>query len=88
LATKNAGAVAFSRQGDPATGDFEPAEVLEKFGELPSDIAAFMGEPSCSQTEVNQPVTGLARGFSTKSALCRHSRAAVHVGIGETHRPG
>ena len=30
------GAVAFSRAGDPATGDFEDAVVIQRFGEVPS----------------------------------------------------
>ena len=36
MATTSAGAVAFSRTGDPATGDFEEAVVIERFGEVPS----------------------------------------------------
>jgi hypothetical protein len=31
------GAVAFSRTGDPATGDFSDAKVIKKFGDVPSD---------------------------------------------------
>jgi hypothetical protein len=34
------GAVAFSRSGDPATGDFSDAVVLKKFGEVPDDLSA------------------------------------------------
>ena len=34
------GAVAFSRTGDPATGDFGDAEVIRKFGEVPEDLSA------------------------------------------------
>jgi hypothetical protein len=34
------GAVAFSRTGDPATGDFGDAKVLKKFGEVPADLSA------------------------------------------------
>ena len=30
-------AVAFSRRGDPATGDFEDAEILGVFGPVPDD---------------------------------------------------
>ena len=37
MATRSAGAVAFSRTGDPATGDFEEAVVIERFGEVPSE---------------------------------------------------
>jgi hypothetical protein len=34
------GAVAFSRTGDPATGEFGDAEVIKKFGEVPDDLSA------------------------------------------------
>jgi hypothetical protein len=34
------GAVAFSRTGDPATGDFGDAKVIRKFGEVPDDLGA------------------------------------------------
>ncbi|WP_316235304.1 MULTISPECIES: hypothetical protein [unclassified Bradyrhizobium] len=34
------GAVAFSRTGDPATGDFSDAEVIRKFGDVPEDLIA------------------------------------------------
>jgi hypothetical protein len=33
------GAVAFSRTGDPATGDFGDATVIRKFGDVPSDLS-------------------------------------------------
>jgi hypothetical protein len=33
------GAVAFSRTGDPATGDFSDAKVIKKFGEVPGDLS-------------------------------------------------
>jgi hypothetical protein len=33
------GAVAFSRTGDPATGDFVDAEVIRKFGDVPDDLS-------------------------------------------------
>jgi hypothetical protein len=35
------GAVAFSRTGDPATGDFRDATVLRKFGDVPDDLSAW-----------------------------------------------
>jgi hypothetical protein len=35
-----AGAVAFSRTGDPATGDFGDARLIRKFGEVPDDLSA------------------------------------------------
>jgi hypothetical protein len=34
------GAVAFSRTGDPATGDFSDAKVIRKFGDAPDDLSA------------------------------------------------
>jgi hypothetical protein len=34
------GAVAFSRTGDPATGNFRDATVLRKFGDVPDDLSA------------------------------------------------
>jgi hypothetical protein len=34
------GAVAFSRTGDPATGDFSDATVIRKFGDVPDDLSA------------------------------------------------
>jgi hypothetical protein len=36
----HAGAVALSRTGDPATGDFSDAIVLRKFGDVPDDLSA------------------------------------------------
>ena len=33
------GAVAFSRTGDPATGDFGDAKIIKKFGEVPDDLS-------------------------------------------------
>jgi len=32
------GAVAFSRTGDPMIGEFGDAQLLKKFGEVPSDL--------------------------------------------------
>jgi hypothetical protein len=34
------GAVAFSRTGDPAAGDFSDAKVIKKFGDVPNDLSA------------------------------------------------
>jgi hypothetical protein len=34
------GAVAFSRTGDPATGDFVDAKLIRKFGDGPNDLSA------------------------------------------------
>jgi len=37
LAAQHAGAVAFSRTGDPATGDFRDGAVLAQFGDVDLD---------------------------------------------------
>jgi hypothetical protein len=34
------GAVAFSRAGDPATGDFSDATAIRKLGDVPDDLSA------------------------------------------------
>jgi hypothetical protein len=34
------GAIAFSRSGDPATGDFGDAKLIRKFGDVPDDLSA------------------------------------------------
>ena len=39
MTRKEAGAVAFSRTGDPDRGEFDPAVVLARFGEVPADIS-------------------------------------------------
>lgn len=36
LAPSKAGVVAFTRSGDPCTGDYEEAKILTFFGEVPS----------------------------------------------------
>jgi hypothetical protein len=33
------GALAFSRSGDPATGEFREAKVIRKFGDVPDDLS-------------------------------------------------
>jgi hypothetical protein len=35
----NVGAVAFSRTGDPATGDFGDAKIIKSFGSVPNDLS-------------------------------------------------
>src|SRR6267142_335752 len=41
------GAVAFSRTGDPATGDFSDAQVIRKFGEVTGDLLGCVAKQSC-----------------------------------------
>jgi hypothetical protein len=38
FAATNAGAVAFSRTGDPEVGEFDDAKVLWQSGEIPADL--------------------------------------------------
>ncbi|MDB5532230.1 MAG: hypothetical protein JWO28_545 [Hyphomicrobiales bacterium] len=38
MSEKNVGAIAFSRTGDPATGDFEPALIIARFGQTPDEV--------------------------------------------------
>jgi len=33
------GALAFKRSGDPALGDFAPAEIIRTFGNVPDDLS-------------------------------------------------
>ncbi|ACK51703.1 conserved hypothetical protein [Methylocella silvestris BL2] len=42
MAFKAAGAVAFSRSGDPALGEFQDAVVIQRFGDVP-DVDALLG---------------------------------------------
>jgi hypothetical protein len=35
-----AGALAFCRSGDPATGEFGDAKLIRKFGDVPGDLSA------------------------------------------------
>jgi hypothetical protein len=42
MAATAAGAVAFSRTGDPATGEFDNAVVIRRFGDVP-DLDALLG---------------------------------------------
>jgi hypothetical protein len=43
VARSKSGAVAFSRTGDPTIGEYEPAVILARFGEVPDDLAEFTG---------------------------------------------
>ncbi len=43
IACGKAGALAFSRTGDPDLGEFEDAIILGRFGDTPHDPASLMG---------------------------------------------
>ena len=45
LSASAAGAIAFSRTGDPDLGDWRDAEVLAAFGALPEELGLPMPEP-------------------------------------------
>jgi hypothetical protein len=40
----HAGAIAFSRSGDPATGDFGDATLIRKFGDVPENLSALKSD--------------------------------------------
>jgi hypothetical protein len=42
LALVSAGAVAFSRTGDPGNGEFDDAVIIQRFGTVP-DVEALLG---------------------------------------------
>ncbi|MGY4600308.1 hypothetical protein ACVWXL_008054 [Bradyrhizobium sp. GM22.5] len=35
----HAGAIAFSRTGEPSSGDFNDAKLIRKFGDVPDDLS-------------------------------------------------
>ena len=41
VARSKGGAIAFSRTGDPVTGEFDDAVILASFGEVPNDLSTF-----------------------------------------------
>lgn len=42
LVGTKAGAIAFSRSGDPAIGEFEDAVIIGRYGEVPGDLSMLM----------------------------------------------
>lgn len=38
LSTTFAGAIAFSRTGNPLSGEFEPADIIDRYGETPDEV--------------------------------------------------
>lgn len=41
MVRRKSGAIAFSRTGDPAIGDFDDAEILGRYRETPDDLVSF-----------------------------------------------
>jgi hypothetical protein len=68
------GAVAFSRTGDPATGDFSDATVLRKFGDVPDDLSALTGIVGITSEKNNRAFLGKDRARRTP---CRQSKCAA-----------
>ena len=58
------GAIAFSRSGDLATGDFGDAKLIRKFGEVPDDSKHFVYAVACERT------TFLIAAVEKASNLC------------------
>lgn len=42
MLAKKAGAIAFSRTGDPRIGEFQDAIILGRYGEVPGDLSVLM----------------------------------------------
>lgn len=42
MLAKKAGAIAFSRTGDPTIGEFQDAVILGRYGEVPADLSVLM----------------------------------------------
>lgn len=54
LSRINAGAVAFSRSGDPSLGEFSDATVIKHFGEVPEELLGeqwTIGHASANETD-------------------------------------
>jgi hypothetical protein len=73
-----AGAVAFSRRGDPNVGEFEDAVILKAFGEVPDDL---LGSPDPAKDERkrgagewSRPLPHLGLGYWTRSLRGKNSQ--------------
>jgi hypothetical protein len=65
------GAIAFSRSGDPATGDFGDAKLIRKFGDVPDDLSAL-----CSPLTPRANARGRNAAFpSSRPALADRCRS-------------
>jgi hypothetical protein len=62
MALDAAGAVAFSRTGDPGTGEFEDAKVIASYGEV-GDLASRRQLPRATRIKAasTSPYSGLLR---------------------------
>jgi hypothetical protein len=55
IASRKAGAVAFSRSGDPDLGEYSDAVILARFGETPPDIEPPASPRSLSVSAAGRP---------------------------------
>jgi len=63
------GAVAFSRTGDPATGDFGDAKIIKKFGEVPDDLSTLYERRLVADDEETATARYIASNVSTQLTL-------------------
>jgi hypothetical protein len=63
------GAVAFSRTGDPATGDFGDAKIIKKFGEVPDDLSTLQECKLMAEDEETATARYIAGNVSTQLML-------------------
>ncbi len=75
MALTAAGAVAFSRRGDPASGEFADAIVINRFGDVP-DMDALLGRPEVVGTELS-PSRFAAAAKSRKGSSHQRSQSGV-----------
>jgi hypothetical protein len=88
MAQLSAGAIAFSRTGDLSTGEFEAAEVLRQFGEVPSDdLLRGYEDPELSLEDlvellgISQPL--VVRRMDTRDLPSRYIGAARSARLGD-----
>jgi hypothetical protein len=73
-----AGAIAFSRTGDPATGDLGDAKVIRRFGDVPEDLSALC-EDRPRDVRDGRRSMGDGRGPRRLGRkLCPHAITAPH----------
>jgi hypothetical protein len=70
VASRKAGAVAFSRSGDPELGEYSDAVILARFGETPADV-----EPLASLQPLSVSAAGRPEATSAHT-LIQARRAA------------
>jgi hypothetical protein len=64
-----AGVIAFSRRGDPETGDYEEAVVLSVWGRVPESEALAVPQPEGCQRALRLPTIRWQTGQSTRDSV-------------------